>query len=80
MNVKALAAIVGTLSLGALVTGCASNKAAEGAGSTEAAAKGTEAACKGAGEAAAPAGDAAAPTPEKGGEGKCGEGKCSGAK
>ena len=31
MNVKALAAIVGTLSLGALATGCASNKAAEGA-------------------------------------------------
>lgn len=47
MNVKALAAIVGTLSLGALATGCASNKASEGTTSTDAATKGTESSCKG---------------------------------
>ena len=45
MNVKALAAIVGTLSLGALATGCASSKSAE---TTDAAAKGTQASCNGA--------------------------------
>ena len=55
MNVKALAAIVGTLSLGALATGCASNKASEGAATTDsatktdAATKGSESQCKGSG-------------------------------
>lgn len=67
MNVKALAALVGTLSLGALATGCASSKAAENPSgeTTEAAAKGSEAACKG---------DAAA-TDAKGSEGSCGAAK-----
>jgi uncharacterized low-complexity protein len=72
MNVKALAAIVGTLSLGALVTGCASTKAAEGS-STEA--KGAESSCQG--EGAEKAGEAACKTEAKGAEGACGEGGCS---
>jgi uncharacterized low-complexity protein len=77
MNVKALAAIVGTLSLGALATGCASNKAAEGStGATESTATPGEAKCN----AEKPADGAAAPTQEKAGEGKCGAGSCSGNK
>ncbi len=48
MNVKALAAIVGTLSLGALATGCASSKAAENPSGTvcQAEEKGAERACQ----------------------------------
>jgi uncharacterized low-complexity protein len=80
MNVKALAAIVGTLSLGALATGCASNKASEGAASTEA--KGDQASCSGqkATDGSSTATPNAASTPEKGAEGKCGAGSCSGNK
>ncbi|WP_163998454.1 hypothetical protein [Pyxidicoccus caerfyrddinensis] len=88
MNVKTLAAIVGTLSLSALATGCASTKSAEaqpataekgaegscGAKATEA--KGAEGGCSGQKqEGAAPAA-----TPEKGAEGSCGAGSCSGSK
>ncbi|MDY7229743.1 hypothetical protein [Hyalangium rubrum] len=82
MNVKALAAIVGTLSLGALATGCASNKAA-----TTDAEKGAQASC-GAKEGAATdakgaegsCGAKPAATPEKGEQGSCGEGSCGGKK
>ncbi|QRK05116.1 hypothetical protein JQX13_33610 [Archangium violaceum] len=63
MNIKTMAAIVGTLSLGALATGCATAKPATAA--TEE--KGSEASCKG---------DAAA-TQEKGGEAQCGGDKAS---
>ncbi len=87
MNVKTLAAIVGTLSLSALATGCASTKSAEaqpataekgaegscGAKATEA--KGAEGGCSGQKQEAAPAA-----TPEKGAEGSCGAGSCGGAK
>ncbi|HZI14894.1 MAG TPA: hypothetical protein VE153_31280 [Myxococcus sp.] len=83
MNVKALAAVVGTLSLASLATGCASTKSAEaqpataekgaegscGAKATEA--KGAEASCNSAAPAA---------TPEKGAEGSCGNGSCGGKK
>jgi uncharacterized low-complexity protein len=73
MNVKTLATLVGALSLGTLATGCASNKAAGNPG-TESTAKGAEATCKG-GENTCK-GTKAATTPEKGAEGKCGEGSC----
>ena len=87
MNVKALAAVVGTLSLASLATGCASTKSAEaqpataekgaegscGAKATEA--KGAEADCGGQKQEAAPAA-----TPEKGAEGSCGNGSCGGKK
>ncbi len=82
MNVKAMAAIVGTLSLGALATGCATAKPATAAATEE---KGSEAACKG--EAAATSekgaeqsckGDAAATT-EKAAEHSCGASGCGGA-
>ncbi|HEX8705703.1 MAG TPA: hypothetical protein VF815_43110 [Myxococcaceae bacterium] len=79
MNVKAFAAIVGTLSLGALATGCASNKAAEGSATTET--QGAQASCGGdkaaTGAAASCAGDKAAPTEQKGEAGSCGAGSCS---
>ena len=92
MNVKALAAIVGTLSLGALATGCASSKAAENpsgttdatateaapAGSTEA--KGTEGSCKGATDAKGTEGSCKGATEAKGTEGGCGAGGCGGKK
>lgn len=81
MNVKALAAIVGTLSLGALATGCASNKAAEGTpATTEGAAtdtKGTEAACKGGTEAKGTEAACKGATEAKGTNASCGEGSCS---
>jgi uncharacterized low-complexity protein len=85
MNVKALAAIVGTLSLGALATGCASSKAAENpSGTTEAAAKGTEGSCNGA-KATDEKGtegscNGAKATEAKGTEGGCGAGGCGGKK
>jgi uncharacterized low-complexity protein len=83
MNVKALAAVVGTLSLASLATGCASTKSAEaqpataekGAEGSCGAAKGAEASCSGQKQEAAPAA-----TPEKGAEGSCGNGSCSGKK
>jgi hypothetical protein len=68
---------VGTLSLGALATGCASNKASEGA-TTEA--TGAQASC---GEKAATGaqascqGDKAAPTEQKGEAGSCGQDGCA---
>ena len=81
MNVKAFAAIVGTLSLGALATGCASNKAAEGS-TTEA--SGAQASCGGdkaaTGTQAACSGEKAAPTEQKGEAGSCGGASCSGKK
>jgi uncharacterized low-complexity protein len=75
MNVKAFAAIVGTLSLGALATGCASNKAA----TTET--QGAQASC-GAKEATGEkAGDVqcstkASTTETKGDAASCGTGSC----
>jgi hypothetical protein len=79
MNVKAFAAIVGTLSLGALATGCASNKAAEGTGTTET--TGAQASCGGdkaaTGTQAACQGDKAAPTEQKGEQGSCNQKSCS---
>ena len=75
MNVKAFAAIVGTLSLGALATGCASNKASEGAATTQEA--GAQANCGG---DKAATGDQAAPTETKGEAGSCGNGSCGGKK
>jgi hypothetical protein len=69
MNVKAFAAIVGTLSLGALATGCASNKAA----TTEA--QGAQATCSGdkaaTGAEAGCSGQKAAPTEAKGDQQGC---------
>ncbi|SES75996.1 hypothetical protein [Stigmatella erecta] len=73
MNVKALATLVGALSLGSLATGCASSKAAGNPGA-ESAAKGAEASCKGAESTCK--GTKAAETPAKGAEGQCGEGTC----
>jgi hypothetical protein len=75
MNVKAFAAIVGTLSLGALATGCAGNKAA----TTET--QGAEASCGGdkaaTGAEAACSGEKAAPTEAKGEQHACkAEGGC----
>ncbi|WP_224368299.1 hypothetical protein [Hyalangium versicolor] len=78
MNVKALAAIVGTLSLGALATGCASNKASEGAATTEA--KGTDSNCSQKAADGASGDTNATSTPEKGSEGKCGANGCKGTK
>jgi uncharacterized low-complexity protein len=87
MNVKTLAALVGTLSLSALATGCASTKSAEAqpataekgaegsCGAKPAEAKGAEGGCGGQKQEAAPAA-----TPEKGAEGSCGSGSCGGAK
>ncbi len=68
MNIKTMAAIVGTLSLGALATGCATAKSAEATTTQE---KGAEAQCSG---------QKAATTEEKGGEHKCGASGCGGAK
>jgi uncharacterized low-complexity protein len=77
MNVKALAAIVGTLSLGALATGCASNKSAEGQ-ATSSEAKPAEGGCKAAGSEAKPneGGCKASATEAKPAEGSCGQGSC----
>jgi len=63
MNVKTLAALVGTLSLGALATGCATAKSSAGT-TTE---KGNESACQT---------DTGAPSRERGGEHACGNGQC----
>lgn len=80
MNVKALAAIVGTLSLGALATGCASSKAAEVPAGSEVEAKGAEGGCKGASEAKGAEGGCKGATEAKGSEGGCGAGSCGGTK
>ncbi|MBZ4398875.1 hypothetical protein OWM54_34805 [Myxococcus sp. MISCRS1] len=85
MNAKALAAIVGTLSLASLATGCASTKSAEA--QPAAAEKGAEGSCgaqKAEGDKGAEAGCGAqktdgttpAATPEKGTEHACGAGGC----
>ncbi|OJH42033.1 hypothetical protein [Cystobacter ferrugineus] len=75
MNVKTLAALVGTLSLGSLAAGCATThrsaepgteKGTQGAGST----RGGEASC---GE-----GTCSGKATQKGGEASCGEGTCGG--
>jgi uncharacterized low-complexity protein len=68
MNIKTMAAIVGTLSLGTLATGCATAKSTE---ATTAQEKGGEAQC---------AGQKAATTEEKGGEHKCGANACAASK
>jgi uncharacterized low-complexity protein len=76
MNVKALAAVVGTLSLSALATGCASSKSAEAAppsNGTAAPSPGSQAANP---EQGAAADTTAAPSAPKGQEGSCGEGQC----
>ena len=87
MNIKTMAAIVGTLSLGTLATGCATAKPAAAASEE----KGSEASCKGTsattGEKGAEhkcgaggcGGQKATTTEEKGGEHKCGAGGCGGA-
>lgn len=88
MKMKTLAVLVGSMSLGALVTGCASNKASEQpAAATATEEKGAQGSC-GAGscsgakeeaEAAdSAAGTEAETTPEKGTQGSCGAGSCSG--
>ncbi|ADO73485.1 hypothetical protein [Stigmatella aurantiaca] len=76
MNVKALAAVVGTLSLTALATGCASSKSAEATPAstdTSTQSPGSQAANP---EQGAAGDTTAAPSAPKGEEGKCGEGKC----
>ncbi|MCP3104415.1 hypothetical protein LZ198_36685 [Myxococcus sp. K15C18031901] len=86
MNAKALAAIVGTLSLASLATGCASTKAAEGQQATSE--KGAEGSCGAAKATEAKGAEAgcgeqkkdAAATPEKGAEHGCGAGGCGGKK
>ncbi|MFP2907495.1 hypothetical protein ACLESD_21090 [Pyxidicoccus sp. 3LFB2] len=78
MNVKTLAAIVGTLSLSALATGCASTKSAEAQPATET--TGAESTGTPATEATGTQEAAPAATPEKGAEGSCGSGSCGGAK
>lgn len=82
MNIKTMATIVGTLSLGTLATGCATAKPA--ASTME---KGSEASCKGnaaasqekGGEAQC-SGQKAATTGEKGGEHGCGAAGCGASK
>jgi uncharacterized low-complexity protein len=83
MNVKAMAAIVGTLSLGALATGCATAKPATAAATEE---KGSERACKTTEAAATSEKGAeqscqtkAQTTTEKGSEMSCGANGCGGA-
>lgn len=84
MNIKTLAAVVGTLSLASLATGCATTKAADAGTSSE---KGAQASCKGMpaanstdkGSQASCKGSPAA-TPEKAGNQSCGTHGCNGAK
>lgn len=80
MNVKTLAAIVGTLSLGALATGCATTKA--GATTDEKAAdhgcKTNAAATTDKGGQAQCGGQKAASTSEKGEQHGCGAAGCGG--
>jgi uncharacterized low-complexity protein len=83
MNVKAMAAIVGTLSLGALATGCATTKPAAAASEE----KGSESSCKGTsatgteekGSESSCKGTSATSTEEKGGQMSCGANGCGGA-
>jgi uncharacterized low-complexity protein len=71
MSIKTLAAIVSTLSLGSLATGCVT-PSGSAIPSTE---KGTQGSCSATGGEASCSGKA---TP-KGGEASCGEGSCNGA-
>ncbi|WP_257448218.1 hypothetical protein [Archangium lipolyticum] len=76
MNVKTLAALVGTLSLGSLVTGCATTSSA--APTAEKGAQGSCGASKS--QEAQPSGDTkATSTPEKGGNAGCGAAGCGAA-
>jgi hypothetical protein len=84
MNIKTMAAIVGTLSLGSLATGCASTKSAAPATNTATSEKGAEGSCgskagasteKG---AEGSCGSKAATTTEKGGQSGCGANGCGG--
>ncbi|MFE8600491.1 hypothetical protein KYC5002_33640 [Archangium violaceum] len=75
MNVKTLAAIVGTLSLGSLATGCATTHRSAEPG-TEKGTQGAES-TKG-GEASCGEGTCSGKATQKGGESSCGEGTCSG--
>jgi uncharacterized low-complexity protein len=85
MNVKTLAALVGTLSLGSLVTGCATTSAAaptaeKGAQGSCGASKGGEASCGATKtQEGQPSGDKASATPEKGGAAGCGAAGCGAA-
>ncbi|WNG35780.1 hypothetical protein F0U60_20385 [Archangium minus] len=83
MNIKTMAAIVGTLSLGALATGCAGTKSAtaptEQTGS-EAASTGDAAATPEKGGEAQCSGEKASSTSEKGSEHACGKDGCGAAK
>lgn len=79
MNIKTLAAVVGTLSLASLATGCATTKTADTSASAE---KGSQASCKGMatpekGEQASCKGTA---TQEKAGDHSCGQNGCKGTK
>ncbi|AKJ02290.1 hypothetical protein ATI61_108322 [Archangium gephyra] len=74
MNIKTMAAIVGTLSLGTLATGCATSKSAAPADQT-----GTAAASQEKGGESQCSGQKAGTTEEKGGEHKCGANGCGGA-
>ena len=79
MNIKTLAAVVGTLSLASLATGCATTKVLDPAASSE---KGAQASCKGMatpekGEQASCKGTA---TQEKAGDHSCGQAGCKAAK
>jgi hypothetical protein len=76
MNVKTMAALVGTLSLASLATGCATAKPATATASAE---KGGDSSCKG--DAAAMKADTGATaTQEKGGEHGCGAAGCGASK
>lgn len=80
MNVKTLATLVGTLSLGTLAAGCASTQAAKPAPAAE---RGAQASC-GAGscsgnkpaEAAQPDAEKPATGASEGGQHSCGQGSC----
>jgi hypothetical protein len=77
MNVKAMAAIVGTLSLGTLATGCATAKPVRSSVSSE---RGSEYACKVDVSAARQVDDTASTaTAEKASEHSCGNASCGGA-
>ncbi|WP_257458197.1 hypothetical protein [Archangium lipolyticum] len=77
MNVKAMAAIVGTLSLGTLATGCATGKPVKSSVSSD---RGSQYACKVDVSAARQVNSTAATaTAEKASEHSCGNSSCGGA-
>ena len=84
MNIKTLAAVVGTLSLGSLATGCATAKSADAGASTPAPAtteKGAQASCstKAAPEKGTQA-SCSTSAQEKGSQMSCGSSGCGGKK